>query len=241
MGMMPDQYRILLLEDEIAIADTLVYALGTEGYMVEHVTLAQSALDAFARQAHDLVILDIGIPDGSGLDVCRALRVKSSVPIVFLTARDHEIDRIVGFELGADDYVSKPFSPREVCVRVRAILRRIQTKSETIERITVPRTPPTPHHSSGLSWDQDAQSISYQGRQMSLTRYEYLLLATLLKRPGRIFSRTELMDLVWHQAQDTAERTVDAHVKLLRAKLRNLGVDSDCIQTHRHMGYSLKP
>jgi two-component system, OmpR family, catabolic regulation response regulator CreB len=238
MGVLLDAPRILLLEDEVAIADTLVYALGTDGFVVEHVTLAQAALDAFDRQPHDLVILDIGVPDGSGLDVCRALRGKSAAPIVFLTARDDEIDRIVGFELGADDYVSKPFSPREVCVRIRAILRRTQARGGASDRLS---RQTSSLHSSGLSWDQESQSIRYQGQVVPLTRYEYLLLATLLKRPGRIFSRAELMGMVWHQAQDTSERTVDAHVKLLRAKLRVLGVASDCIQTHRHMGYSLKP
>mgnify|MGYP006187322547 CR=1 FL=1 len=117
-------HRILLLEDEQAIADTLLYTLTSEGFEVQHVRLVSDALSAFAAQAPDLAILDVGVPDGNGFDVCRAIRKTSELPIVFLTARNEEIDRILGLELGADDYVSKPFSPREVCARVRAILRR---------------------------------------------------------------------------------------------------------------------
>lgn len=117
-------HRILLLEDEQAIADTLLYSLRSEGFEVTHVPLVRDALAAFARQAPDLAILDVGLPDGNGFDVCRAIRKTSELPIVFLTARSEEIDRILGLELGADDYVSKPFSPREVCARAKAILRR---------------------------------------------------------------------------------------------------------------------
>ncbi|HAX22406.1 MAG TPA: two-component system response regulator CreB [Hydrogenophaga sp.] len=220
--------RILLLEDEQAIADTLLYTLTSEGFEVQHVRLVCDALSAFAAQAPDLAILDVGVPDGNGFDVCRAIRKTSELPIVFLTARNEEIDRILGLELGADDYVSKPFSPREVCARVRAILRR------SVARPASPATETAP-----LQLDETAQRIRCGGQLLTLTRYEYLLLATLLKRPQRIFSRAELMDLVWGDAPDTADRTVDAHVKLLRAKLREAGVSAELIQTHRNMGYSL--
>ncbi|MBW8469606.1 MAG: two-component system response regulator CreB [Thiobacillus sp.] len=220
--------RILLLEDEQAIADTLLYTLTSEGFEVQHVRLVSDALSAFAAQAPDLAILDVGVPDGNGFDVCRAIRKTSELPIVFLTARNEEIDRILGLELGADDYVSKPFSPREVCARVRAILRR------SAARPAAPTTETAP-----LQLDEAAQRIRCAGQPLTLTRYEYLLLATLLKRPQRIFSRAELMDLVWGDAPDTADRTVDAHVKLLRAKLREAGASAELIQTHRNMGYSL--
>jgi two-component system catabolic regulation response regulator CreB len=220
--------RILLLEDEQAIADTLLYTLTSEGFEVQHVRLVSDALSAFAAQAPDLAILDVGVPDGNGFDVCRAIRKTSELPIVFLTARNEEIDRILGLELGADDYVSKPFSPREVCARVRAILRR------SAARPAAPTTEAAP-----LQLDETAQRIRCAGQPLALTRYEYLLLATLLKRPQRIFSRAELMDLVWGDAPDTADRTVDAHVKLLRAKLREAGASAELIQTHRNMGYSL--
>ncbi|MBT9552190.1 MAG: two-component system response regulator CreB [Hydrogenophaga sp.] len=222
--------RILLLEDEPAIADTLLYTLTSEGFEVTHVRLASEALAAFRAQAPDLAILDVGVPDGNGFDVCRAIRKTSELPIVFLTARNEEIDRVLGLELGADDYVSKPFSPREVCARVRAILRRSAGR---------PAAPAASGEAATLQLDETAQRIRCAGQPLALTRYEYLLLATLLKRPQRIFSRAELMDLVWGDAPDTADRTVDAHVKLLRAKLREAGVSAELIQTHRNMGYSL--
>jgi two-component system catabolic regulation response regulator CreB len=229
-------HRILLLEDEQAIADTLLFALRREGFEVQHWQLAREALAAFAAQPPDLAILDVGVPDGNGFDVCRAIRKTSELPIVFLTARSEEIDRILGLELGADDYVSKPFSPREVCARVKAILRRSAghaPATATAPANTTDTTVPV------LQLDEAVQRIRCGDRWLALTRYEYRLLATLLKRPQRIFSRGELMDLVWHDAPDTADRTVDAHIKLLRAKLREAGTRAELIQTHRHMGYSL--
>lgn len=224
--------RILLLEDEQAIADTLLYALQSEGFEVQLVRLAGQALDEFRAQPPDLAILDVGVPDGSGFDVCRAIRKTSEMPIVFLTARHEEIDRVLGLELGADDYVVKPFSPREVCARVRAILRR------SAAAVSTPSTPAP--QGSLLQLDEAAQRITCGGEFLPLTRYEFQLLATLLRRPERIFSRVELMDLVWGGALDTSDRTVDAHVKLLRAKLRARGVQAELIQTHRNMGYSIR-
>lgn len=227
--------RILLLEDEQAIADTLLYALQSEGFEVRHVGLAREALSAFEEAPPDLAILDVGVPDGNGFDVCRAIRKTSELPIVFLTARHEEIDRVLGLELGADDYVVKPFSPREVCARVRAILRRSAAGGAPAARPA-----PTPVAAGLLTLDEQAQRIACGGELLALTRYEFLLLATLLRRPQRIFSRTELMDLVWGGAPHTSDRTVDAHIKLLRAKLRERGLLADVIQTHRHMGYSLR-
>ena len=229
-------HRILLLEDEQAIADTLLFALRREGFEVQHWQLAREALAAFAAQPPDLAILDVGVPDGNGFDVCRTIRKTSELPIVFLTARSEEIDRILGLELGADDYVSKPFSPREVCARVKAILRRSAghaTATATAPATATDTTVPV------LQLDEAVQRIRCGDRWLALTRYEYRLLVTLLRRPQRIFSRGELMDLVWHDAPDTADRTVDAHIKLLRAKLREAGTRAELIQTHRHMGYSL--
>lgn len=224
--------RILLLEDEPAIADTLLYALQSEGFEVRHVGLAREALSAFEQAPPDLAILDVGVPDGNGFDVCRAIRKSSELPIVFLTARHEEIDRVLGLELGADDYVVKPFSPREVCARVRAILRR---SAAGVAPVAAPAPAP-----GLLTLDEQAQRIACGGELLALTRYEFLLLATLLRRPQRIFSRTELMDLVWGGAPHTSDRTVDAHIKLLRAKLRERGLAAEVIQTHRHMGYSLR-
>lgn len=227
--------RILLLEDEPAIADTLLYALKSEGFEVTHVQLASEALAAFRTQAPDLAILDVGVPDGNGFDVCRVIRKTSELPIVFLTARSEEIDRVLGLELGADDYVSKPFSPREVCARVRAILRRSAGRPAVPAQATAATAVGLP-----LQLDEASQRIRCDGQPLALTRYEYLLLATLIRRPQRIFSRRELMDLVWGDAPDSSERTVDAHVKLVRAKLRERGVAAELIQTHRNMGYSIQ-
>ncbi|MES2049736.1 MAG: two-component system response regulator CreB [Pseudomonadota bacterium] len=220
---------ILIVEDESAIADTLAYALTTDGFTAHHVTLGQSALDLLRSPASPrpaLIVLDVGLPDMSGFDVCRRLRQFSDTPVIFLTARNDEIDRIVGLEIGADDYVTKPFSPRELVARIRAVLRRLQASAST---------------SSTTQFELRTEEgrVSYYGQNLLLTRYEYLLLKTLLERPGQLFSRAQLMDLVWTNAPETLERTVDAHVKALRAKLRLIDPEDDPIQTHRGMGYSL--
>lgn len=237
--------RILIVDDEPAIADTLAYALRTEGFATECVMLGRDALTALGQPvpAFALVVLDVGLPDMSGFDVCRELRRHSDVPVIFLTARADEVDRIVGLEIGADDYVPKPFSPREVASRVRAILRRARPAAPP-QALAPARHPPSteagaPH--PDFAHDIDGARIAYHGAWLALTRYEYRLLATLLERPGRVLSRARLMDLVWHDAEDSLERTVDAHVKTLRAKLRAVRDDGDPIETHRGMGYSLRP
>jgi two-component system catabolic regulation response regulator CreB len=224
--------RILIVDDEPAIADTLAYALTTEGFACHCVGLGRDALGLIEDGGFALIILDVGLPDMSGFDVCRELRHKSDVPVIFLTARSAEIDRIVGLELGADDYVQKPFSPREVASRVRAILRRARGAANTEDR----------HGKalSGFAVDTDGARIAYHGSWLPLTRYEYRMLATLLEKPGRVFSRARLMEVVWNDAEDTLERTVDAHIKTLRAKLRAVHPDVDPIETHRGMGYSLR-
>ena len=223
--------RILIVDDEPAISDALAYALRQEGFATDCIGLGRDALQTLRRRAHALVILDVGLPDLSGFDVCRELRRESDVPVLFLTARADEIDRIVGLELGADDYVAKPFSPREVASRVRAILRRARP------------APAAPNEPAGVpaAFEVDAGGarIAYHGIWLDLTRYEYRLLATLIEASGRILSRPQLMDLVWRDAEDSLERTVDAHVKTLRAKLRAVR-DDDPIETHRGLGYSLR-
>jgi len=187
-----------------------------------------SALALAAGGDYALVILDVGLPDLSGFDVCRTLRRHSDVPVVFLTARSDEVDRIVGLELGADDYVAKPFSPREVVSRVRAILRRVQA---------APPAPPA----GAFAVDGDGQRIAYHGVWLNLTRYETLLLALLLERPGRILSRNQIMERVWQDSGESLERTVDTHIKTLRGKLRAVRADADPIVTHRGLGYSIAP
>ncbi|WP_176039880.1 two-component system response regulator CreB [Burkholderia stabilis] len=236
-----NQPNILIVEDEMAIADTIVYALGTDGMQTVHCTLGQAALDHLRESHFDLVVLDVGLPDLSGFEVCRRLRTFTDIPVIFLTARHDEIDRIVGLEIGADDYVVKPFSPRELAARVRVILRRFH-------RPAAPQPQPMPAPPAaaepvapGFVLDTDGARVSWLGHALDLTRYEFGLLALLVRHPGRIYSREQLMDLVWHEAFDSADRTVDTHVKTLRAKLRAIDPERDPIRTHRGMGYSLQP
>ncbi|WP_107312102.1 two-component system response regulator CreB [Burkholderia metallica] len=235
-----NQPNILIVEDEAAIADTIVYALGTEGMQTVHCTLGLAALDRLRDTRFDLVVLDVGLPDLSGFEVCRRLRTFSDVPVIFLTARHDEIDRIVGLEIGADDYVIKPFSPRELAARVRVILRRFN-RTAAPETTPAPATAPAETPAPGFTLDLDGARVSWLGHALDLTRYEFGLLALLVRHPGRIYSREQLMDLVWHEAFDSADRTVDTHVKTLRAKLRAIDPERDPIRTHRGMGYSLQP
>lgn len=219
---------VLLIEDESAIADNVRYALNMEGYRTVWTRSAHEGVEALKAEAVDLVILDIGLPDTSGFEACKIIRSFSDVPIVFLTARSEEIDRVVGLEIGADDYVAKPFSPRELVARIKAILKRAA------------KTDPCAPTAHGLfEVDEEKARISYGNQTLVLTRYEYLLLKTLLAQPERVFSRAQLMDLVWTAPESSLDRTVDAHIKSLRAKLRAIRPDLDPIQTHRGLGYSI--
>jgi len=220
--------KILIVDDEPAISETLAYALKNEGFTAESCTLGSQALALLGSGEHDLVVLDVGLPDISGFDVCRALRRHSDIPVLFLTARADEVDRIVGLELGGDDYVAKPFSPREVVSRIRAILRRLRPEPRRAAS-----APP-----NRFTIDRDGLRIAYHGTWLSLTRYEYLLLALLLERPGHILNRAQIMDSVWQDGGESLERTVDTHIKTLRGKLRGIR-DEDIIVTHRGLGYSI--
>lgn len=221
---------IWLVEDEASIADTLIYALQTDGFEVEWFMLGQQLLTRLAQAQvqvqPDFLILDVGLPDISGFELCKQVRARSDVPLMFLTARSEEIDRLIGLEIGADDYVAKPFSPREVCARVRVILRRSQ--------------PTAPKQSAALTLDEERARIHFHGQPLVLTRYEYLLLKTLMQSPGRVYSRQQLMDLVWQDAEESLDRTVDTHIKTIRAKLREQDPDANLILTHRGLGYSLE-
>jgi two-component system catabolic regulation response regulator CreB len=224
---------LLLVEDDPAIGRTVAFALEREGFAVEHVLLLAAAR---ARLAHTplpaLVILDLGLPDGSGLDLTRELRATpawAALPLLLLTARGEEIDRVLGLELGADDYLAKPFSPRELVARVRALLRRAQRPAL---RSAAPAAP-------GFEHDEAGQRIALDGRWLALTRLEYRLLAQLLQSRGRILPRERLLALVWGEQAEAGDRTVDTHVKTLRAKLRELRPAHEFIVTHRGLGYSL--
>jgi two-component system catabolic regulation response regulator CreB len=226
---------ILLIEDEPAIADSLTYALTSEGFQCEWKVTGSEGLAFIESGACDLVLLDVGLPDINGFDLCKSIRAKFDVPIIFLTARSDEIDRVVGLEIGGDDYVSKPFSPREVAARVRAVLRRFQkAASPAPQPQTEPEVPQT-----GFYIDEARHAIFYRGERLTLSRYEFRLLKILVERPGWVFSREQLMEMAWDAPEASMDRTVDAHIKLLRSKLRAIHPD-DPIVTHRGVGYSLK-
>ncbi len=222
--------HILVVEDEPAIADTVTYALKTEGFTVQWCATACEAHRAIEGTCPDLIVLDVGLPDESGFDVCRKIRTHSQVPILFLTARDSEVDRIVGLEIGADDYVVKPFSPREVSARVRAILRRTQNT----------QTGEPPQAACPLRVDAARHQVLYFDVPLELSRYEFRLLEWLAQHPGQVFSREQLMSRVWDEPEASYDRTVDAHIKLLRGKLRTVAPSVEVIMTHRGVGYSLR-
>jgi len=229
---MSPRQTILVVEDEQSIAETITYALQTEGFATLWKTTGRDALAELRAQPVALVVLDVGLPDMSGFDVCREMQKHGAPPEIFLTARSGEVDRIVGLELGADDYLAKPFSPRELTARVRAILRRANGKTST----------PAAGVSIAGIWEHDEARcrIAYRGHALDLTRNEYRLLAALLAGPGRVFSREQLMIAAWDDPGAALDRTVDAHIKLLRAKLRDAAPEFDPIVTHRGLGYSLR-
>lgn len=221
--------RILIVEDEPAIADTIQYALETDGFQTALLTAGRPVLPFLVKEKVDLIILDIGLPDINGLELCKQIRGAHALPIIFLTARSDEVDRVVGLEIGGDDYVTKPFSPRELSARVRAVLRR--TKDGNM---------PPPSPSTVFHVDEIRRRISYFGEVLELSRYEFRLLKTFVERPGQVFTRDQLMEKAWDEPEASMDRTVDAHIKNLRAKLRSVNPTMDPIVTHRGTGYSLK-
>lgn len=216
---------ILIVEDEPAIADNIVYALKTEGYAPHWCRTGEQGLQHMADAPPALVILDIGLPDMSGFDVCKSIREQTDTPIIFLTARDSEVDKVVGLEIGGDDYVTKPFSPRELTARVRARLRN-QDRGRP---------------DTGFRHDEAGQQIQLDGRPLALTRYEYRLFAILLQQPRRVFSRDQLLEQAWSDPAGAFDRTVDTHIKTLRQKIRGIAPTLNPIRTHRGAGYSYEP
>lgn len=232
--------NVLVVDDEATIADVICLALRAQGIDTRHVTLAQTAYEALQQEAFDAVVLDVGLPDMNGFELVKKIRRESEIPILLVTALNDEVDRIVGLELGADDYISKPFSPRELAARVKAILRRARPVGNGS---TPPATPANvvlpcqPSHAD-FTHNEAHMSIHYCGQKLVLTTFEYRLLTTLLKRPGQVFSRQHLLDAAG-AAEASMERTVDTHIKSLRGKLKDITPDRDPLQTHRGVGYSL--
>ncbi len=216
--------RILVVEDEPAIAESVAYALGRDGFSV---TLASTVASAAAlADSVDLVVLDLMLPDGSGFDLITRWRKTKHIPVIVLSSRDGEADRVVALEAGADDYVTKPFSPREVVARVRAVLRRSQTE---LNALSAPLQP--------LSLDAATRRARANGTILELTRVEFDVLACLLEQPGRVYSRAELIGRVWGSGFAITDRTIDSHVKALRKKVAEAGAEPGLIETVRGVGY----
>ena len=205
--------KILVVEDEPAIADNIKYALSTEGFDVVWCATGEEAMTFLENNGISLIVLDVGLPDRNGFDLCRDIRKTSATPIIFLTARADEIDRVVGLEIGGDDYVVKPFSPRELAARVKAVLRRTPSTGKDSPADVV---------NSPFLIDKKRKRISYFGKPIDLSRYEYKILVVLTGRPGWVFSRDQLMDLVWEEPEASMDRTVDTHIKTLRTKLKQV-------------------
>jgi two-component system catabolic regulation response regulator CreB len=229
--------EILVIEDEVSIADTLLFVLESEGFAVAWVRLGQEGIERALSGTPALVILDVGLPDLSGFEVCKAIRRQSEVPILFLSARIDEIDRVVGLEIGADDYVTKPFSPREVAARVRTILKRARGNPTHIAEAQAAR----PKDGSEFLVDSEALRVSFLGAPLTLTAQEYRLLTHLVARPGRVLSRAQLLEAIGTGSDANYERNIDSHIKSLRSKLRAIDAQREPTQTHRGFGYSYEP
>lgn len=238
---MNNKKQILCVEDDAAILMPLRYALEREDWQVTWANTGTQAIQLVLEQEFDFIILDVGLPDINGFDVCKKIRQSKHTPLLFLTARDDEIDRIIGLEIGADDYCPKPFSSREIVSRIKAIWRRMELQTSN-HRIS--DDPTFLKHSTSLHsvWHcvDEALQIHYLGQNLNLTRYEYRLLKLLIAHPEQVFSRQQLMDHIWEHPEHSLERTVDTHIKSLRQKLKQINPDIDPFITHRGFGYSLK-
>ncbi len=228
--------RLLLIDDDAHLRDVVVYALEREGYTVEAATDGQRGLDAFARSSFDLVLLDVLMPELDGLEVCRRLRKTSRVPVVFLSSRDEEIDKILGLELGGDDYVTKPFSVRELVARVKAVLRRFdEARAAAAAGVAAG---PAPLEAGPVRLDLARHEVTCAGAPLRLTVTEFGVLAALLERPGRVLTRAQLMESAYAYDNLITERTIDTHVKRIRKKFRDAGHDP--IETIYGLGYKLR-
>ena len=230
---MPNSATILLVDDEESVQKLLTYPLERDGYRVVQAHDGQEALERFARESVDLVVLDVMLPKLDGLEVCKRLRAASSVPIIMLTARDDELDKVLGLELGADDYITKPFSIREFRSRVRALLRRASAQSvagEPKEVIDV----------DGLCIDVGKRRVEVRGEPAQLTYVEFELLRTLAARPGRVFTRQMLLEALWGDSAYREPRTIDVHVRHLREKLERDPREPEYILTVRGVGYRFR-
>ncbi|MER5647322.1 response regulator transcription factor [Streptosporangium sp. NPDC002524] len=224
--------RVLVVEDEESFSDALSYMLRKEGFEVAVATTGPEALETFDRNGADLVLLDLMLPGLPGTEVCRSLRQRSNVPVIMLTAKDSEIDKVVGLELGADDYVTKPFSSRELVARIRAVLRR-QGDVEELESAVLAAGP--------VRMDVDRHIVAVRGEAVQLPLKEFELLEVLLRNAGRVLTRGQLIDRVWGADYVGDTKTLDVHVKRLRAKVESDPSNPRCILTVRGLGYKFDP
>ncbi|HKJ12993.1 MAG TPA: response regulator transcription factor [Ornithinimicrobium sp.] len=223
--------RILVVEDEESFSDPLSYMLGKEGYEVAVAADGPTGIQEFDRSGADLVLLDLMLPGLSGVDVCRALRSRSSVPVIMLTAKDSEVDKVVGLEMGADDYVTKPYSARELLARIKAVLRRQSEPEELV---------PTSVDVGPVRMDVERHQVSVDGQRVSLPLKEFELLEILLRNAGRVMTRGQLIDRVWGSDYVGDTKTLDVHVKRLRAKVEPDPAHPRFIQTVRGLGYKFE-
>jgi two-component system response regulator RegX3 len=224
--------RILVVEDEESLAEAISFLLSKEGFEVEIAATGPAAIDAFDKGGADLILLDLMLPGLSGTEVCRQIRAKSAVPIIMLTAKDSEIDKVVGLELGADDYVTKPYSSRELIARIRAVLRRGELVDSTVEVGVLTVGP--------VRLDIDRHIISVNGLPISLPLKEFELLEFLMRNSGRVLTRMQLIDRVWGSDYVGDTKTLDVHIKRLRAKIEKDPANPELIQTVRGMGYKME-
>jgi len=222
---------VLIIDDEESLQELLTHALERDGYRVVVAGTCASGLEAFAREHPDAILLDVMLPDGSGRDVCKDIRASSTVPIIMLTALDDEVDKVVGLELGADDYITKPFGMSELRSRVRAILRRAA--------MSAPNTEPTQEtiDLDGVLLERAKRTVSVESATVDLTYVEFEILATLMASPGRVYSRGQLLDAVWGSSDFREPRTVDVHVRHLREKIERDPASPTRIHTVRGVGY----
>lgn len=223
---------ILVVDDDPAIRSVITFALEKAGHATRAVGDGVAAVAAVAREAPDLVVLDIGMPEMDGLSACREIRRTSEVPILFLSARDEEIDRVLGLEIGGDDYVTKPFSPRELVARVGAILKRTRGRAADAPAKGLAR--------GVLAVDPEGRRVFVAARPVALTGLEFAILRTLMSRPNRVFERGEILDAAWEGSIHVADRTIDSHVRNIRAKLLEAGC-AGAIETVHAVGFRLGP
>ncbi|HVT64360.1 MAG TPA: response regulator transcription factor [Mycobacteriales bacterium] len=225
--------RILVVEDEESFSDALGYMLRREGFEVAIAATGPGGLEEFDRAGADLVLLDLMLPGLSGLEVCRALRQRSEVPVIMLTAKDSEVDKVVGLEIGADDYVTKPFSARELVARIRAVLRRRGSEPEDLAGSILECGP--------VRMDVDRHVVSVNGENASMPLKEFELLEFLLRNAGRVLTRGQLIDRIWGSDYVGDTKTLDVHVKRLRAKIEPSPSEPRYLLTVRGLGYKFEP